>query len=100
MSAPREYPENVLLDDGSVLAGALRAARDAAVVVKASYDLAVRDHNVEALLVNEKVDSILRERNLDPAAFTIERTTEGELKIVRKDCGVEPPGSLRVAMRQ
>ena len=91
MSAPNQ--ENVLLD-------ALRAARDASVVVQASYDRAVLDHNVEALLVNDKVDSILRERNLDPTKFTIERTAEGELKIVRKDCGVEPPGSLRVEMRQ
>ena len=101
MSAPREYQENVLLDDGSVLEGALRAARESAVVLQASYDLAVREHNVEALLVNQKVDSILRDRNLDPETFTIERTTEGDLKIVPKDCGgVEPPGSLRVEMRQ
>ena len=101
MSAPREYKENVLLNDGSVLEEALRVARESAVVSQASYDLAVREHNVEGLLVNQEIDSILRDRNLDPETFTIERTTEGELKIVPKDCGGgEPPGSLRVEMKQ
>ena len=100
MSAPREYQENVLLDDGSVLEGALRAARESAVVLQASYDLAVREHNVEALLVNQKVDSILRDRNLNPENLTIVRNAEGELKIVPKDGGRgEPPGSLRVEMK-
>ena len=100
MSSPRDYQENVILDEGSVLEGALRAARESAVVLRASYDLAVREHNIEALLVNQKVDSILRDRNLNPENFTIERTTEGALKIVPKDCGRgEPPGSLRVEMK-
>ena len=101
MAAPREFQENLILDEGSVLEGALRAAREAAVVGQANYELAVLDHNREALVVNQKVDSILRDRNLNPENFTIVRTTAGELKIVPKACGSgEPPGSLRAEMKQ
>ena len=78
----------------------MRAAREAAVVGQARYEQAVREHNIEAVLVNQQVDSILRDRNLNPENFTIVRTAEGELKIVPKDCGRgKPPGSLRVEMK-
>ena len=96
MSAPRE---NVLLDEASVLEDALREARDTAVRVQASYDQGVLHYNAEAVVLNQKVDSILRKENLDPETFTIIRNGEGELEIVKKDGGVEPPGTLRVQMR-
>ena len=101
MSSPLNYVENVLLNEGSVLEGELRAAREAAVVGQARYELAVREHNSTGLLVNQKIDSILSNRNMNPENFTIVRTAEGELAIVAKDCGRgEPPGSLRVEMKQ
>ena len=96
MSAPRE---NVLLDEASVLEDALREARDTAVRVQASYDQGVLNYNAEAVVLNQQVDSILRKENLDPETFTIIRNGEGELEIVKKDGGVEPPGTLRVQMR-
>ena len=100
MSQPREYNEDVDLNDGSVLERALRAAREAAIAGQASYDLAVRQHNDGATEVNQKIDQILCDRNMDPARFTIIRTTAGDLKIVPKACGgAEPPGSLRTEMK-
>ena len=98
MPGQGEYP-NGLLDNAADLVWALNAAKDEGEVLKARHDLAVRDHNEEALKVNQKVDTILVDRNLDPGDFTIERTAEGELQIVRKVSGAEPLGSLRVAMR-
>ena len=100
MSSPGNYEEDVLLDESSILEGALRAAQEAGVVGQARYELAVREHNAEGLIVNQQIDSILRDRNLNPENFAIVRTGEGELKIVPKDCGRgEPPGSLRVEMK-
>lgn len=100
MAANREYPDNVLLnDEDSVLAEALRVAREASVVLNTNHNLAVRAYNVEAKLVNDKIDSILSERGMDPKNFTIKRNTDGNLMIVQMDCGREPPGSLRAQMR-
>ena len=91
----------LLPNEGSDLERELRDARERALVVQADYELSVREHNREGLIVNQQIDSILRNRNMNPENFTIVRTDTGELEIVSKDCGRgEPLGSLRVEMKQ
>ena len=91
----------LLPNEGSNLERELRDARERALVVQANYELAVREHNSTGLLVNQQIDSILRNRNMNPENFAIVRTDRGELDIVSKDCGSgEPLGSLRVEMKQ